>query len=294
MARTRTSRTPFYTSMVSIALVLFFLGLFGLVALAGKVLVDVAKEKIELRAVLLEGTEEDKGRAITGELGQQPWVKDIAFRTKEENFQAAQALDKDGFYDAMGGINPFPSSVNIYLKYDYIQADSVQAITEHILRYPEVQEVNYPLALIENVNQNVGVLRWVSFGIGAMLIFVAYLLIVNTIRLAIFSKRLVIRSMQLIGATRGFIIKPFIRMGLVQGFFGGLIALIFLTAILVGLFYQERVIGINLLPYVDELLNSLELKVLYLLLLIFGSLLGWFSSRRAVNKFLDRNLDQLV
>lgn len=287
--RTRTTVIP---SLISITLVLFFLGLFAMIAAGGKLIVDKAKENLVLKAMLTEGTTNEQAVRILRQLQTQPYVKQVGYLSRQDALKLQMRDLGEDFVKAMDGINPFLSSINIRLNAEYIHSDSIRIITQQIMQNAEVQEVDYPIKLIEKVNDRLGAWMQISLVIGLVLLGVTFFLILNTVKLAIFSKRLMIRTMQLIGATNGFIRAPFIRIGILQGFFGGLMANALLLGLLFGLRYQLEMEEFQYA--IDDLMTGRGMLTLYLSLIVLGVLLGWFSSNTAVNRFLNKNLDQII
>lgn len=284
MARS-TATTPFTTSLVSISLVLFFLGLFATLAISMRSVLGYQKENLELVAVLVPGIAPERIEAVRKEVAQQPFVKSVRYVSAQEAYQTVVKEDP-AFAQAMDSLNPFPASLNLHLRAEAITGPGVEAARAYLQQFPEITDINYPIEFIEKVDANSTLITQISLAIGLVLIGIAYLLILNTVRLAIYSRRFVIRTMQLVGATQGYIRRPFVRLGLLQGFIGGLVA----NVLLVGLVLLFHYVVFPLEP----LLQSTALQALYLALILFGTLLGWLSSKRAVNKFLDKTLDQLA
>jgi len=278
-------RTPFFSSLVNITLVLYFLGLFAVVALTFDIVLDDAREVLEMKLLLKDEATEEAGRAIAETYQDAPFVKEIHYVSKAEALESFE-VGEEFAAEALGGINPLPASVNIRLEGEYINEDSILVLGELFVQHPEVQEVDYPINLIQKVDDNRIVIYQVGAVLALLLILIAFFLIVNTVRLAIYSRRLAIRTMQLIGATAGYITAPFLRIGLMQGLVGSVIsvALIHLTVFLV----SENFLTL------DTLLHSLGLKLLYAFLIIFGGALGLFSSYMAVRRFLYKQLDQIA
>jgi cell division transport system permease protein len=162
----------------------------------------------------------------------------------------------------------------------------LKKIEAELENFKHVQDIDFPIRLIEIVNKRSWAFWQVAIILGVILSFGAYLLILNTVRLDIYSKRLTIRSMQLIGATRNYIRKPFVNLGVIQGAIGGLNA----TLLIVFLLMFISVFVIDL----DVIFKSKELYMLFAFLIIFGSVLGYISSHRAVNRYLDKHLDEII
>jgi cell division transport system permease protein len=282
-------QTPYVFSLVSITLVLFFLGFFGLLALSGKYVIDRTKEDLELKALLTEGTQPDQAARLLDALRERPYIKTIRYRSREDIFGEFAQLGGD-FKEAMQGYNPFLSSINIQLNAEYIQGDSIRAISRELLTHREVSEVDYPISLIETVNYRSGWILQASAGVAVLLGLLAYLMILNTVKLAIFSRRLIIRSMQLIGATAAYVRWPFVRIGLIQGSLGGAFAAALLCAILLALQAQFDTVGID----IRALSQGTPTLILYGSLVLLGATLGYLSSRVALSRYLNKSLDEIA
>lgn len=282
---TASARIPFFTSLINISLILFFLGVFVFLALAGNQVIDLAVQSLPLKLILPEHLTEADGRSLADSLARMEWAHSVEYVSKE---QALKRFDAgDDFLKAMDGTNPLPVTLQILLEPQYVNTDFINETSKELLELPQVVDIYYPVQQIDSILKNAARLQLLALVVGAVLLVIALLLIVNTVRLAIYSKRFVIRSMQLIGATRSFIRWPFVRMGLIQGAAGGVIANGLILALVLGL---ESATEIDL----TLLLQGDEIKVLFLSLIIVGAGLGWISSRIAVNRFLDRSLDNLA
>lgn len=289
-SQSTTRRTPFVLSLVSIALVLFFLGFFAVLVLVGKSAVDEFRAERPLKLMLNDGTTEAQAKQLLAELQGKPYVRRIEYQSPDDALREMRDVGDD-FLKAMDNFNPLPSNIQIYLKDSYINGSSVLEISREVLQQPIVYEVVYPVQLIEQVDRNVRVFTQIGAPIAAVFLIITYLLVFNTIRLAIYSKRFVIRSMQLVGATGSFIRGPFLRMGVLQGVLAGLLASGGLFGLLLFLSYQmNNAFNVDLRP----LANSSEIRLLYLALVVTGLVLGWLASRLAVNRYLNRSLDQIA
>ena len=289
------TRSTVLTSLFIIALVMFVMGLFASMSVYSYVELEKAQEEIEMMLELPEFAKDEDVDALEEFLMEQPWVKELKYTSKEE--AGAFFLEEVGeeFMDLMGETNPLPASFDVSLNIEYINSDSLAMVNE-VLTTQEIQSIKdiiYPIAQIEQLRENTFDRMKLAGAIGLLVALIAFFIVNGTIRLAIYAKRLVIRSMQLIGASNGFIRRPFIRMGVVQGLTGALIACGLLLAILLLLMNVE----VNLYTKsetIKELLFRLEFMVLLGGIVIFGTLLGWCSSIFAVNRFLNKNLDQLI
>jgi len=280
------TRSTFFTSLFSISLVLFFLGICMIAALAGKLIVDTAKEELELKVLLSDEAPVKRVVEIRKEIETIRGIKSLRFLTKDQAGKEFIETTGDNFQEALGNFNPFMSSFNIRLDKDYVNRDSLRRFQKLILEYPEVAEVDYPIDLISQVDENTHILAQIGLLIGVVVIIITYFLIYGTVKLSVHSKRLVIRTMQLIGATAGFIRKPFVKTGILQGFTGGIIASFLL---LVG-----QLVLIHQFNFLEDLFLNYEFLSVYLFLILIGTVLGWVSSRMAVNRFLHKRLDEIA
>jgi cell division transport system permease protein len=255
-------------------------------ALAGKLIVDTAKEELELKVLLSDEAPVKRVVEIRKEIETIRGIKSLRFLTKDQAGKEFIETTGDNFQEALGNFNPFMSSFNIRLDKDYVNRDSLRRFQKLILEYPEVAEVDYPIDLISQVDENTHILAQIGLLIGVVVIIITYFLIYGTVKLSVHSKRLVIRTMQLIGATAGFIRKPFVKTGILQGFTGGIIASFLL------LFGQ--LVLIHQFNFLEDLFLNYEFLSVYLFLILIGTVLGWVSSRMAVNRFLHKRLDEIA
>lgn len=295
--RSRT-RSTFWGSLFTIALVLFFLNIFAAGAIYSHILFIYSQENFEVFVELPDHVAEDKRVVFEDFLRHQPFVKDLRYISKE---QASKIWEKENgteFMEIMDGLNPFPASFNIRLKYDWINSQSLEKVHQILEDQTilTVQDVTYPMAEIEQLRANT--YGFIKFGlvIGAIVTLIAFYIINNTIRLAIYGKRLLIRTMQLIGATGRFIRWPFVRMGILQGMLGALLA----DLLLIGLVFAFSYLDLGLGGFemegftTQDMLTRYEFMLLSAGILIFGTFLGWLSSTWAVSRFMNKDLDRLM
>ena len=181
--------------------------------------------------------------------------------------------------------NPLLGSVDVYLNSAFAEEESVRSIEKELKRLPAVKMVDYQMDLIAAVNANVRKIGFVLLGFSILLLVVVIALINNTIRLAIYSKRFLIKTMQLVGATGGFISRPFVARGVLNGLFSGIIALILLS----GVMYSIS----SSLPEFFELQNFNVYIVLFTVVILLGILISWVSTSLAVRKFLRMQSGEL-
>ena len=272
------------TTVVSLSLVLFMLGLLGIIILNAQQLSDHIKENIGFQIILNENAKEADIAKLQKTLDVSSYVKSTEFVTKEE---AAKRLQEDLGEDFISflGFNPLLASINVHLKAEYANADSVSWIEKEIIATHLAKEVIYQKSLITNINESVQKISVVILFFCSLLMLVALALINNTIRLSIYSKRFIIKTMQLVGATQGFIRRPFVLTGIKHGLYGAIIAILLLVGLLN--FAQKQ------LPELQELQDERMLLYLIGLVIVMGIVISWISTSLAVRKYLRLKSDDL-
>jgi len=277
-------QSSYITTVVSISLVLFMLGLLGLIILHAKKLSDYVKENIGFSIIMKEGVKEAGIIRLQKILDATEYVKSTEYITKEE---AAKEFEKELGEDFTSflGYNPLLPTIEVRFKAGYANNDSLAIIKEKILANPNVKEVFYQESLVDVVNQNVSKISVIVLAFSLLLLIIAIALINNTIRLSVYSKRFIIRSMQLVGATHRFISRPFIALGIIQGIIGAFVAI----ALLIGVIYlsQRELPDLVHLQDVDLFLS------LFGMVILCGILISWLSNYFAVRKFIRIKTDYL-
>lgn len=273
-----------FTTIVSISLVLFMLGLVGMFILNAKKITDKVKENIGFQVVMKDDAKEVDVKRIQKTLDATDYVRSTELVSEEEAAQRLQdALGEDfiGFL----GFNPLTPTIHVRLKAEYANNDSLAWIEKDLLANTEVKEMIYHKEMIRQVNENVKKISIVILVFSGLLMLIALVLINNTIRLAIYSKRFLIKTMQLVGATQGFIRRPFILTGIRHGIYGAIIAI----CALVGLLYYAQ----QQLPELLEIQDLQLLASLFGIVLLMGILISWISTSLAVTKYLRLRTDDL-
>jgi len=223
-------RTAYATTVVSITLVLFMLGLLGLIVFyAGKISTHV-KENIGFMIIMKPEVDEAHIIQLQKQLEVSDFVKSSEYITKEQAAAQMKAYLGEDFISFLG-INPLLPSIDVKLNARYANNDSLKVITERMMTNPSVKEVLYQKSLVQELNTNIALISGILLGFSILLLIIAYALISNTIRLAVYSHRFLIRSMLLVGATSRFIRKPFIMKGIAQGAAASLFAILLLTGL---------------------------------------------------------------
>ncbi len=277
-------KTFYISTIFSISLVLLMVGLLGLIVLHAKNLSNFVKENIVLNIVLDENANEAEVFKLQKNIEKNESIKTTQYISKE---LAARNLSKDLGEDFIKflGYNPLTASIDVYLKAEYATNDQIQSLVNKLKKKDLVKEVIYQESLVDLVNENLRSISLIILAFGITLLLIAVALINNTIRLAMYSQRFIIRSMQLVGATRNFIRKPFLITGLLHGILGSLIA----VAILLSTLYIAR----TEIPELIILQNYFEFILLFIGILSMGVIISLLSTYFAVNKYLNQHIDDL-
>ncbi len=272
------------TLVVSVSLVLFLLGILGLVLINARELSDYLRESLSFSVMLDDAAKEADIRMLQKDLDAKAYVKSTAYISKDEAAAKMKEELGEDFINFLG-YNPLPPSIDVYLISSYTRPDSVAKIEKYIQQYPFVKEVMYQESLLFLIDENVNKISLFLLIISSFLFLIALTIINNTIRLSIYSRRFLIRTMQLVGATRSFIRKPF----LVQSAFHGFLAALIAMTLLLGLLYLiEREF---FLMFTFESTNLLLL--LGAAIIITGVFINIISTYFSVNRYLSISEDKL-
>jgi cell division transport system permease protein len=278
----RRLRNSYITSVISITLVLFLLGIQGLILIHAHKLSRYVRENIGVTVVLKDSARDADIARLQKQLDFSPAVKSTIFVSKDEAAtQLTEELGED-FIDFIG-YNPLSASIEIRLNAAFANNDSMAVLVNQLMEISEVQDVYYQKNLVQTINDNVRRISFVLLSISAIILLIAITLINNTIRLSVYSKRLLIKSMQLVGATQGFIRKPFIRRGILQGIIGAT-----LSCVMIGfaLYYLQS--------YAPDIVTIKDIDWFLLLfagIFAIAIIFTWLSSYFAVRRFLKMSND---
>ena len=276
----------YFMSLMSITLVLFLLGVFALLMMHAQKLSNHFRENIGFEIVMNSNVKEASILKLQKELDAMPAVKSTEYITKEEAIRRLSDDLGEDFLQWLGNEeNPLLPSIDVHFNAEYANPDSLSMIEQQLLKSKEIKEIYYQKSLVDLINQNVNRIGMVLMVISLILLIIAITLIRNTIRLSIYSKRFLVRSMQLVGATPAFIRRPFIRSGVSQGFFGALLANLLLAGLLFAL--TKRI------PELSFVQDFRIVVGIFVGIIILGLLLGGLSTRLALRKYLHANVDQL-
>jgi cell division transport system permease protein len=276
----------YFMSLMSITLVLFLLGVFALLMMHAQKLSNHLKENIGFEVVMNSNVKEANILKLQQELDSMPAVKSTEYISKEEAIRRLSEDLGEDFLQWLGNEeNPLLPSIDVRFNADWANNDSINLLQAQLLKNKDIKDVYYQKSLVNLINQNVNRIGIALIIASLVLLIIAITLIRNTIRLSIYSKRFLVRSMQLVGATPSYIRRPFIRSGITQGFFGALLADAFLALLLYGL--TKR------LPELTFVQDYKIIIGIFVGVLILGILLGGLSTRLALQKYLHADIDQL-
>lgn len=277
-------KNSYFTTIISIALVLFVLGLMGLLVLNAKKLADYVKETITFSVFIKENSKEVEIRRLQKDLDASYYVKSTIFVSKEK---AANILEQELGNDFIQflGYNPLLASIEVKLHARYANPDSISLMINELQINPFVDEVYYQKSLVHAINENVKSIGIILLLFGGLLLLIAITLINNTVRLLVYSKRFIINTMQLVGATKAFIRKPFLYKSVYYGIFGSLLSILLLSGVIYVI--QNELQGVIGFDEVESI------GLLFLGVLFIGILISLISSYFAVNKYLNIKIDKL-
>ena len=275
----RRLQTSYITTIVSITLVLFMLGLMGILILNSKKLSTYVKENIGFSVILNDNSKEAEIIKLKKELDAKPYVKSTKLVSKQ---QAAEDFKKELGEDFVEfiGYNPLAASIDVKLYADYANLENIEKIEQDLKKHKKlIKEVYYQKNLISLVNKNIKKISFVLLVFSILLLMISWALINNTIRLSVYSKRFLIKTMQLVGATRGFIRKPFLNSSSIAGIIGGILANLMLIGVIQ--MTQREFAGAVNFKQIDVLI------ILFSGIMILGIVIARISSYFAVNKYLN-------
>ena len=281
------SQPNYGRSIVSVALVLFLLGFFGMVILQARQLVALLKEEINLIVEINDIATPEEKTALQAHLESSTFLKpeSLHYISKEEGIQLLRDDFGEDFLEA-GLPNPLHDVYVFNVKAQYMHPDSMTSIRTGLMKnWYSVSDVYYQQGLIETLAKNLRRIGWVSLGISLFFIFVAFVLIHNTIRLALYSNRFMIKTQELVGASWEFISKPFLARSFWNGILSGLLGIALLN-VLLWVAQQE-------IPELKELHDWPSILVLFGILIAVGVLITWSSTYYVVNKYLKMRVDDL-
>jgi len=289
MAQTRKGSakrsTPSYVmAIIGVSLVLFLLGILRWIVINANKLGQYFKENIAMNVYIRENVSPKDSAALVRYIIAKPYVKDYEYVTKDK---AKQKYLQDGNKDwgALLDRNPLPASIDFRITKEYASIDSLSKIKNDLLQNIAVSDVQYPQSLVTNLNNIINKISIILLSVIVIISILVIFLIDNTIRLAMFSNRFLIKTMQMVGATRWFISRPMDLRAFINGLISGLLAVGGLIAVII---FAE-----NQLPYLKALRDYPMLLFLFIVIILLGICISFFSTHRSVLKYLKMKLDEL-
>ncbi|MDG1715947.1 permease-like cell division protein FtsX [Lacinutrix sp.] len=274
-----------YLSVVlSIGLVLFLLGLLGLLVLNAKKVADHFKEQVTVTIFLKDNAKDVEIKQLEKSLAMADYVKSTVFVSKEQAAEFMKAESGEDFMDFLGE-NPLKNSIDVNLKADFVTSEKLQIIADEATSKNFVEDVSYDNDLVNLMNDNVKKISFWVLLLSALFTLIAVLLINSSIRLAVYSKRFTIKTMQMVGATKRFIRKPFILRSVKLGVIGAILAL---TGMAFVLYFVDKTF-----PELEFLNKPILLIGLFAFIFLLGIFITWISTFFATQRFLNLNTDKL-
>jgi cell division transport system permease protein len=270
--------------IISIAMILFMLGLLGLLVLQSKTVSDNFKEQFEISIFLSDKAKKADIAKLQQEIKNKPYAKKVTFLSKED---AYKIYIKDLGEDFMQELdeNPLKNNINLFLKASYFDAKKIETIEKELLKNKFISDISYSKATVKNIN---GIVKKISFWLLAfsgLLSIIAFVLINSYLRLAVYSKRFNIKTMQMVGATKRFIRKPFLYRSIKLGIAGAILAIGVLSTIL---YYLNKKY-----PSLQLSQNKEKIVILFVVIFLLGIVITWVSTYFATRRFLKLKTDEL-
>jgi cell division transport system permease protein len=284
MATGKKSKPSYVYAIIGVSLVLFLLGTLGWLVINGRSLTREFKENITVTTDFHDNVAPEKIAQLQAVLDKQPFTKHTKVISKEEALRLQSEVEGENIGQFLG-YNPLFASLEMNVYAEYANKDSLEKIRQFILQSNIVREVTYPKRNVEQMNTNFRRINIILGSIALLLVIAVVILIDNTVRLAMFSNRFLIKTMQMVGASRFFISRPFDRRAILNGLISGLVAIAGLWLVIQ--FAEGQ------LPELKTLHDNTLLSVLMAGLLVLGILISLLSTHRSVVKYLKMHVDDL-
>ena len=276
--------TSYFSVVLSIALVLFLLGLLGMLVLNAKKVSDHFKEQVVVTIYLKDSSKEVEIKQLEKSLAMSEYVKSTEYVSKEQAAESMKAENGDEFMDFLG-YNPLQNSIDVIVKADFVDVDKLEAIAAEATSKSFVDEVRYDKDLVTIMNNNVKKISFWVLVVSAVFTVIAVLLINSSIRLSVYSNRFTIKTMQMVGATKQFIRRPFVWRSIRLGIIGAIVAMIGMAIVL---YYINKTF-----PELEFLSNTILVASLFVVVFIVGIIITWISTHIATQRFLNLKTDAL-
>lgn len=280
-------QTHYINAILITALALLMLGIMSVLFISFKYEEANIKEDLVISAYLKDGLTQADVDKLVKRVQDDPSVKSIRYISKEEAMDIFKAKFNEDPSEILEEVNPLPASMDISLEAQAVNVDSISGFREKLQLYPEITHTRANEALISSVDTDLKVAGFIIAGISILFLVIAIAIIDKTIRLSMYSNRFLVRSMQLVGATRGFITSPYVRQSIINGIISAAIALLVLFS---GVMYIH-----GKYAYWDFSDTTIKRGFIFTSLMLFavGILITWFSTRSSVHKYIKMKLDEL-
>jgi len=283
-ASIKRGKPSYFMSILGVTLVLFILGIIGWLIINANALGANFKENVEVNVYIRENLNPKDSIALVQYIAAKPYVKEYTYTTKEMAKKKYMAENNEDWGKVLD-YNPLPNSVDFKLKPEFVTPDTLAAIKADLEQQTYVTDVQYQQALVSKLSTNINRISIILLVVAVVLSLVVIFLIDNTIRLAMFSNRFLIKTMQMVGATRGFIARPMNIRAIINGAVSGLIA--------VAAVYLIVIVSERILPEMKAIHNNTMLMLLFGGMIVLGIVITLISTYRSVVKYLRMKLDDL-
>ncbi len=274
----------YLSAVISISLVLLLVGVASMLLVNAKSVSDYFKEHMQISVLLKQEVEDDEALAFQAELDSLEFIHSTRFVSREEGTEEMKEMLGEDFLSVFE-TSPVPSSLELTLEAQYVEADSLDKVKARLLESPLVDEVDYQQSLVESFNENIGKISLLLGVFIVLLLFISFVLINNTVRLNVFARRFTIHTMKMVGATRSFIRSPFMVQAVFQGLFAAFLAILLL---LLALFFVRRSFA--------QLFSIFQLRLLLLVIgivIVSGVVICVVSTYFVVNKLVSLKRGEL-
>ncbi|MCD6012348.1 MAG: hypothetical protein K0Q79_2210 [Flavipsychrobacter sp.] len=284
MAINKKGKPTYFNAIMGVALVLFLIGVLGWLLINGRALSRAFKEEMEINVDFHDNVTDASVQKMKSILDKQSFVRNSRIISKEEAIKMQNEVEGSNIVEFLG-FNPLFTSISLKLHEEYVNKDSLAKIRQFVLQSNVVRDVTWPHVVVEQMNSNLRKIGIILGGISIVLLIVVIFLIDNTVRLAMFSNRFLIKTMQMVGATRSFITRPFDIRAFINGLISGVVSVVALW-ILMSFAHAQ-------LPVLSLLNDPMLLTLLMSSMIILGIFISMFSTHRSVVKYLKMHVDDL-
>ncbi len=277
--------SSYISVIISIGLVLFLVGMLGILVINTQKVANHFKEQVAMSIYLKDQAKEIEIDQLQKQLSLADYTKETVYTSKEEAAEAYKRDIGEDFMEFLGDANPLPQSIDVYFKADFVTETQLAEIARDIGEKEFVSEIIYDKPLIALLNNNIKKLSFWVLVICGIFTFIAVLLINSSIRLSVYSKRFIIKTMQMVGATKSFIRRPFIWRSVKLGMIGALVAMLGLALVL---YFLDKTY-----PDLQLLVDYVLIGALFLAVFLLGVIITWLSTFLATQKFLNLKTDEL-